>query len=243
MGNNWKNIWNNRQSDVVSDDGSRSEFEIFCELKRADGFDVAVSDAESYYRNFYNEFDRYSGQLKELIGETGSVFEVGCGSGVNLFLFKRRFGCIVGGIDYSESLVECARKILGDEEIICGEAVNVKKTPQYDVVMAEGVFEYFESLDYAESVVELMIAKSRKLVYIGGAYDKAKEEEMMAYRRSMIPDYDNRYKGLDKCFYPKEWFEELAERSGRAIMFTEVRNPEYLNAKYQYKCYIYRDDK
>lgn len=44
--------------------------------------------------------------------DVNSVYEVGCGSGANLYLLKNR-GIQVGGIDYSRSLVDTAKKIVG----------------------------------------------------------------------------------------------------------------------------------
>jgi len=236
----WKTIWDNKK--IIEDltQGNRSEFEVFCALKKADGFDVAVKDEEAYYKAFYKEFDRFFEQIKTICGEIRSVYELGCGCGVNLFLIGNRCRCRLGGMDYSRSLIESAKAVLHDAELCCGDASDMSVEPVYDLVMEESVFEYFSSLDYARNVALRMIAKSGKLAYFGGVYDKALEEEMMAYRRSVIPDHDERYKGLDKCFYPRSWFEDLAKETGRKILFTEVENPEYLNGKYQYNCFLYK---
>ena len=42
--NRWKTIWNNKHS--VMEDHSGNEFQRFCELKKANGFDVAVGNEE-----------------------------------------------------------------------------------------------------------------------------------------------------------------------------------------------------
>ena len=61
------------------------------------------------------------------------------------FLYLKRNGInTVGGIDYSETLLSGIAD-LGDD-FCYGEAKNVSVTPHYDVVMAESVFEYFDSL-------------------------------------------------------------------------------------------------
>lgn len=236
----WKAIWGKKSTSENLLAEERSEFEIFCALKKADGFDVAVTDEEAYYRAFYAEFERFYAKLSEMCPGFKSVFELGCGSGVNLFLIGRRGGYVLGGMDYSESLLKSAAGVLKDTELIHGDAAEMPVDKKYDIVMEESVFEYFSSPEYAEKVARLMIEKSNRLAYFGGIYDRALEEEMMAYRRSVIPDYDERYKGLDKSFYSKAWFEKLAAEYGRKIVFTEVDNPEYLNGKYQYNCYIYR---
>lgn len=51
--NKWQEIWSRKQ--VVDKDDRKDEFDRFCELKKANGFDVAVENGESYYRHFYNE--------------------------------------------------------------------------------------------------------------------------------------------------------------------------------------------
>lgn len=52
--NKWKIIWNNKVSIKASDDENRNEFDRFCELKKANGFDVAVGNEQAYFRAFYN---------------------------------------------------------------------------------------------------------------------------------------------------------------------------------------------
>lgn len=53
MNNNWKNIWDKKKTKNI--DLTRGEFEIFCDLKRADGFDVNVHDENAYFKAFYHD--------------------------------------------------------------------------------------------------------------------------------------------------------------------------------------------
>lgn len=106
----WKSIWNGKKLDKL--DLDRSEFEIFCDLKRADGFDVNVGNETAYYTAFYDAWKEMYHKLMDFTGnEIHSVYEVGCGSGVNLYLFQNRLGhhARFGGIDYSTSLIEIAK--------------------------------------------------------------------------------------------------------------------------------------
>ncbi len=237
-GNNWKKIWSGKS--VPGLEKAETEFDAFCILKEADGFDVAVNDREKYFRAFYEDFNRFYKELTAMCAvPLKSVFEVGCGSGVNLFLFKNRLeDPVLGGLDYSKSLLDNAEKIAGGGDFINDNAENLPVVPKYDLVMSESVFEYFPSEEYSENVLRKMIQKSETATCILGIYDAEKEKEMMDYRRSTIPDYDKRYEGLPKRFYHKDMFIRIAEEFGKTVTFTVPENPEYWNAEYQYNAFI-----
>lgn len=92
MSNKWKEVWNRREVNWEKLEKNQDEFVLYKELKRLDGFDVQVQDQDTYYRRFY---DSILYLWKEKMNDPQSVFEVGCGSGTNLFLFNRRK--ILGG--------------------------------------------------------------------------------------------------------------------------------------------------
>ena len=237
--NKWKEIWNKKE---VSLSAESDEYSRFCELKVANGFDVAVDNKDCYYRSFYNGWLDFYDKLTEIIGDDISgVYEVGCGSGVNLFMFKNRLqkGAVLGGMDYSASLLDSARSITQSDDILCCGANEIVINPKYDVVMSESVFQYFESLEYAQTVLEKMIQKSNKLTYLGEVHNKAFEQELLDYRRKTIENYDEKYAGLNKLFFEKSWIEKIASKYGKKVLYTEVDNPEYINGKYEFNCFIY----
>ena len=235
--NRWKEIWKGKK--IVSDGSGEDEFARFIELKKANGFDVAVEDEKRYFEAFYNEWMAFYRKVSELTdNDLQSVYEVGCGSGVNLFLFQNRGVSEIGGCDYSDSMVESAKLATHAADLKCCGAIDIETEPKYDLVMAESVFQYFESEDYAETVLGKMLGKSKKLVYLGEIHDAAHKEELMEHRRSMIEDYDRKYEGLDKLFLRKDWLEGIAASYGRRVIYTPVNNPEYLNASYVFNCFI-----
>jgi len=239
MSNEWKSIWD-KKALVSFDDDSKTEFEKFSHMKKINGFDVAVENESSYYEQFYNEWISFYNTIMEIThGDINSVYEVGCGSGVNLYMFKQRLDCIVGGADYSQAMVTSAQSVTGSKDIKCCGANEIEVSPKYDLVMAESVFQYFESIQYAKNVLCMMIEKSNKVVYLGEVHDKQYEEELMEYRRKTIKDYDEKYKGLSKMFYDKEWLESIASSYGKKIKYTYFDNKEYINGKYIFNCYIY----
>lgn len=101
MDNNWKKIWDSKRCSQIK---TCSEFDTFIELKRADGFDVAVENEKEYYQYFYDEWLSFYKKVNEHFENVNSVYEVGCGSGVNLYMFAKRGICKLGGITLSHWL-------------------------------------------------------------------------------------------------------------------------------------------
>ena len=54
--NEWNRIWGNRSSDIVISDNI---FDMFCKLKKADGFDT--QDVDGYYEAFFFTMETYGG--------------------------------------------------------------------------------------------------------------------------------------------------------------------------------------
>lgn len=162
------------------------------------------------------------------------------GGGVNLFLFKNRVkDVILGGIDYSQGLIDIARNILPDSDLTCGNAENMDISPKYDFVMADSVFQYFGSREYAEDILNKMLLKAGKAVYVSEIHDDALRDEWIAYRRESMEDYDRVYDGLDKMFYSREWFMDIAKKHNKQTFFTKSENPEYWNSRYVFNCFIF----
>ena len=102
----WKEIWEKR-TDRLDDIDMSDEREVFLELKRIDGFDVVGGGIP---------YDALIKQNKDILANLSknhdikSVFDVGCGCGANMYLMMND-GIEVGGMDYSSSLIEIARKV------------------------------------------------------------------------------------------------------------------------------------
>lgn len=239
MNHNWKTIWTKKSIKDIN--LKQDEFSIFCDLKKADGFDVNIHNELAYFKAFYNDWMIVYQRLNEITqNNIHSVYEVGCGSGVNLYLFQNRIkNVMLGGIDYSQSLINIANAIVASKDLMCGNAEQMSIEPRYDLVMADSVFQYFDSKEYAENVLTKMILKSSKVVYISEIHDINLREEWLAYRRSSMENYDQIYKGLDKMFYSRDWIISIAESNGKQAFFSRSENPEYWNSKYVFNCFIY----
>ncbi len=238
VNNKWKSIWDKKKAENIN--LNRDEFEIFCDLKKADGFDVNVHDEQAYFKAFYRDWEKMYKKLIDITGgDINSIYEVGCGSGVNLFLFHNRIeNAVLGGIDYSEGLIALAKSILPCADLLCGNAEVMNTDIKYDFVMADSVFQYFGSRDYAETILNKMICKSNKAVYISEIHDITLRAECLECRRNAMDNYDQIYEGLDKMFYSKDWLSEIAEKHNKKTIFTNSENPEYWNSKYVFNCFI-----
>ncbi len=232
----WAEVWGGRKVDEKRLEEAKDEFSVYRELKRLDGYDVQVGDQDAYYKAFY---DAALGVYEKNLAGMESVYEVGCGSGANLVLYRNR-GKRVGGIDYSERLAGVAKKLVPESDITIDEAINVAEDLKYDAVMSEGVFAYFPGVEYGREVLRRMYEKARRQVILLEIFDKDLEEECNEHRRALESDYDEKYAGLGKTFYPRQMFADFAKEHGCRIEFSEVKNDYYWNSRYLFNCFIYK---
>ena len=234
MDNKWKAIWNRRKP--VVDGLSGNWKHIYLELKRLNGYDV-MGDGIAL-----DAFLEQHAQIREMLrlSPTSSVFEVGCGTGANLYLMQRE-GMTIGGTDYAEGLIETARKVLSHPvELYFGEADVIATEHKYDAVFASGVFPYFPDEAYAERVLTRMLAKSRNAVGIMGLHDIEKKEDYLAFRRANILNYDELYKDLDRYFYTRQFFEDYAATHNLRIVFPQMILRGYWNDEFIFNVFMYR---
>lgn len=169
-----------------------------------------------------------------------SVYEVGCGAGVNLYLMQRE-GVRVGGSDYAESLVETARRAVSlARELATAEAADLPTEETYDAVFSCGVFHYFTDYAYATRVLERMLAKTSRAIGVFDVHDSAREKAYLAFRRSNIPNFDERYAGLPHLFYPQSFFEAFAREHRLEITFPALELAGYWNTPFVYNVLMYR---
>ena len=234
MDNKWRAIWNRRKPGTGKLSGNWED--IFLELKRLNGYDVM---GEGISLDAF--LDEYA-QTKELLRLTNdsSVFEVGCGTGANLYLMQRD-GMTVGGTDYAEGLIETARTVISSPvELYAGEADAISVDQKHDAIFASGVFPYFPNDDYAVHVLNLMREKSRGPIGIMGLHDIEKREDYLAFRRANIPNYDELYKGLQRHFYTHSLFTDYASAHGLRIAFPSMELKGYWNTPFIFNCFMYR---
>ena len=237
---NWKQVWNSRKTNL-SDENKDLKM-VFEEMKRMDGYDFN-GDTLKYtdYINQWQCMDRnlqFSYENKKYT----SVFEVGCGSGPNLFLYNEFYPDYkVGGIDFSESLINFATKRVRSNDIKCCEAINLDINDKYDFVISLGAFPYFKDLNYAKEVLNKMYEKANHAIAIIGITNKESEVDYTNYRRKTIKNYDEKYKGLDKLFYDKKFFIDFAKEHNAEIKFSKYKLEKYWNYEFLFDCYLYKE--
>ncbi len=229
----WKRIWDEKRAETQILLNGDAEA-VLLELKRSNGFDV---DGELTFEAFYEQYEEIRDHLQKN-GQIRSVYEIGCGSGANLYLFERE-NYVCGGIDYSSSLTAVAGKVLRAGDILCADAAEVPTDISYDAVFSNGVFSYFDTVEYAACVLEKMYQKSRYSIGLMDIHDANKKEAFTAYRRQIIRDYDERYRDLPKLFYSREFFVDFAQKHHMDIEFMESHLKGYWNNQFVYSCYMY----
>ncbi|MBP5491540.1 MAG: class I SAM-dependent methyltransferase [Clostridiales bacterium] len=236
--NNWHKIWNKKTCEVNIDE---DVFSVFRSLKIANGFDVMTEDG--YYEAFFQDFKDMTDKIHASVGTFESVYEVGCGSGVNLYLFNKLENITkLGGCDYSESLITLAKDVVGVQDIRILDAEEIDTEEKFDIVLADSVFQYFTSPEKGYKVLDLMRRKANKMVILTEVHDQALEQEHLDYRRSQIEDYDERYKGLDKTFYSREKLLEYVASLGPeyACEIIKPNNEKYWNNRFVFDFYLWK---
>jgi len=114
-----------------------------------DSDSTSVTQPEDYYfRAYFHSrgpvgiFHRM--RLNKLMGyvpEHSSVLDLGCGSGVLLYLLKRR-GCSVAGVDIRSECVEFARRACGEGDFRCSDIRDLDMGRTFDVVFCTEVMEH-----------------------------------------------------------------------------------------------------
>ncbi len=233
--NKWKSIWDKRDNSIEL---PQSTFETFITLKKADGFDIQQHD--NYYEDMFEQFTKMIDFVKNENIEFDSAYEVGCGSGVNLYLFDCMFDNIrLGGCDYSHNLLDIAKSIIKSDDLICMEAITIQPD-KYDFVLSDSVFQYFQSEEYGYEVLEKMYEKANKVLVIREIHDKELEEEHLRMRRETIEDYDKKYQGLEKTFYDKERFIKFANSKNAKYLIVKPDNYSYWNSKFVFDFYLFK---
>lgn len=223
----WRRIWNDRRGP----DGTRP---TLADLIAMDGFDAGAGKIQEH------DWSQYVESVSSKIGirADDSVYEVGCGSGAFLYPLYTG-GHRVGGLDYSEALVQHARKAMAGMDFAVCDATQVDTDVPYDYVVANGVFHYFPGLDYAETVLRGMIRKCVRAVAVLDVPDLQSMEESEGARRGALPsgDYDRRYDGLTHLYYDKAWFGQVGEATCRVSVFDQnIR--DYGNSAFRFNCLL-----
>lgn len=230
----WQAVWERKGAEVQNCTSDLAQ------LLRANGYDTGHGDIR------VDAWTSYASHVLDILGaDTGhSVYELGCGAGAFLTPIRQR-GLAVAGSDYSSAMVAAASKALPDGQFEWCEATKVPKFPQSDFVVANSVFFYFKNLEYAEAVIQALVAKARRGVAILDSPDLAHKEETLALRYRTAggkEEYERRYAGLDHLYFDRDWFAQAFRNAGAASV--EIRDQQiqgYANAAGRFNVFAWLD--
>lgn len=249
---NWKYIWNKHLelNFSLSDNPDR----LLKSLVVSDGFDwgLGVIDPEDwkvYVEDMYRVLKLKPGM---------SVFEVGCGGGAFLYPLYQK-GLTVGGFDYASNLIHLAKLAMPGGRF---EVLNAKdfaativpvdgapaegsgaeggmpgsSTGRPDVVLANSVFQYFDSLKMAEAVLLAMFALADSTVAVLNVPDLRTEMEEKEASRDALPVnvYDEMYDGLKHLYLERNWFVMMGKRAGWKARVYAQQIPDYGKNAFRY---------
>jgi len=223
----WNEIWCERQLQGLY----HSEDICLQDLIFADGFDTKTGKVNS--EDWAHHIREISKKIDLTRGD--SIFEIGCGSGAFLYLWYNE-GYRVGGIDYSENLIQIANQAMKGVNFLVSDANKVDTEERFDVVLSNSVFQYFRNYSYAKEVIERMILKARKTIAILEIPDLAKKEQSESARRAALPEgeYEKEYTGLEHLYYEKDWFTQFSDIFGYNIEIFDQDFKNYGNSQFRF---------
>ncbi len=229
----WKEIWEKK---------SRVNTIVLECLVKADGFDsVAGSLSVEHWREYVQE-------LFSIIGveQNDKVFDVGCGSGAFLYEHFLRGG-LVGGVDYSSQLIDLAKGFMPSSDFSVGDAREISGVTKYDVVTSHSVFQYFDDLTMAETVLNCMTDKSKRTIAILDVNDEKHSDVYHAERIEKFEEqgfseaeYWNKYRDLNHLFYTKEFFQDFAMKNNLEVLISPQNNVHYGNSKLRFNVVFHK---
>ena len=230
--NQWKKIWSPRHVRAVN---GMSSDELLENLIEADGFDSGPG------RIGAQAWRSYVQQVAFRLGIRGyeSIFEVGCGSGAFLLPFYQS-GHKVGGIDFSRLLLEDAAKFMPDGDFSVRDAVKLSTDEKSDYLVANGVFFYFQSYQYASEVLCRMCEKTIKAVAVLDVPDLQQKTKCEELRRSWSfeGEYEKRYAGLQHLYFNRSWFREFGRIKGLGVEMWQQDIESYGYNQFRFNCIL-----
>ena len=222
MSNLWQHIWEKRSlqpQHAISLDT----------LIALDGFDsgagkISLPDWQEYTRRISDKLGMQPGH---------SVFEVGCGAGAFLYALRQQHTLTVGGLDYAAGLIDAAQQAMPDGDFKAQSAQTMETGTQYDFVIANSVFHYFDEAMAAE-VFQAMWKKARLGVAVLDIPHAATKEACERARRDALTEaeYEEKYRGLHHTYFTPEWFVNQLPDKPHQIFESCV--PNYAQSQYRF---------
>ena len=88
--------------------------------------------------------------------------------------------------------------------------------------------------------MKYLLDKANRCVALFDIFDTVKRDDFLAYRRSVIDNYDEKYADTQHKFYSKELFKELARQNNCEVVFARDSLSGYWNEPFVYDVYLYK---
>ncbi len=209
----------------------------------ANGYDIVAADAWSaIMANML---------IKTGVADGATVFDFGCGGGSScLVLNKMRKNISFYGIDYSQSLIERAKKELPNGTFWTQSITQpLKQQPatKADLVMCSGVFLYLDSpKDVEQSILTMAsVAKPGAKILLGDISDSEKKhvaDKIRGEVHSKVATKVSSDDSLDHLYLSRSFFSDIANKLGAGIEFIEFADVDpagsYANGAYRFNAII-----
>jgi len=228
MGNNWHQLWRNKQLD-----GNNATLSNLIEMVgwKSQSGGLSVEDWLDFIAFITNKINLQPGT---------EVLEVGCGPGGFLYpLYEQNYS--VSGVDYSEILIDICRSIMPDATFAVDEANALPfDDEQFDAIISNSVFHYFEDHDYTEKVVS-EVARCLKKGGHGAIIDlndAEKQDDFMQQRYGNKEEYIRKNSNLPQLFYEKGWLVETGRKYGLSGYVEDQKINNYQNSAYRFNYFF-----
>ena len=226
MKNSWKRIWKNKKLNTLNYNLNS--------LLKLNGWDTKVSTfSNKDWRSFVKSFIK-----KYRINIKHKILEVGCGSGAFLMPFyKKKAECV--GVDYSKNLLSVAKRIMPNAKFHIKDARYVRqlKENRFDFIFIHSVFQYFDSLNYAKTVLEnlkYILQKETKLFILDiPSYLKKKHWEKEQIKLLGKKNFLLKYKNLKHIFFKKNFFYNYCKKNNLKLKFLNSNLLKKKSSKYR----------
>ena len=226
MKSSWKKIWENKKKKFFGNNIN--------DLLKLNGWDTQVS---TFSTNAWNHF--VQNLIKKYKIKKGhKILEIGCGSGAFLIPFyKKKIACV--GLDYSKSLLSVAKKVMPNAKLYLSEAKNLGQLKKYkfDFIFIHSVFQYFDSLKYANKVLHNLkpfLRKETKLFILDVPnHLKKKNWEQDQIRLLGKKVFLKRYKNFKHLFFKIIFFKQFCKKNNFKIKFLKSNLLKKKSSKYR----------
>jgi len=230
----WDEIWKKKAGEITADLSLEA-------ILKVNGYDVKYAETGAETIRKY-----VRGLIKKLnLNRGGHLLEVGCGAGA-IAMPMIDEGIRVTGIDRSAELIEIAVRAMPNGTFLVASAADFDLPKKdFDAVLSQGVFQFFESQDYGIESIRNMLAHARpgRVVAVTDLLDEANRESLMKERVRLIgaKDFKERYVdlGLMHQFYDRAALERGVKDHCSKVWF-EDQFLENATAGYKFNFFAIR---